>query len=93
MMEDLLGLGRNKPDGQTGRIKEMVRRHFGLSEDTVLMVSELRCHEDGCPDVETVIAVMETGVSPQTLKIAKRMADIQPADIHTLPYRPAPTGY
>lgn len=83
-MDDLLGLGQRKPEGQTRRIKDLVRRHFGLSEDTVLMVSKLRCHEDGCPDVETVIAVLETGTSPRTLKIAKGMTEILPADIHAL---------
>tara|TARA_R110001592_G_scaffold197769_6_gene445808 strand:- start:3121 stop:3270 length:150 start_codon:yes stop_codon:yes gene_type:complete len=45
------------------------------------MVSELRCHEDGCPDIETVIAVM-TGVDQrQSWKIAKPMAQIDEGDV------------
>ena len=49
------------------------------------MVSELRCHEDGCPDVETVIAVMGDAQTSLTWKIAKPMAQVDAGDIAALP--------
>ena len=83
-MDDILGLSRAKPDGSGQRIKELVRKRFGLDEAATLMVSELRCHEDGCPDVETVIAVMGSGRAKLTWKIAKPMAQVDADDIATL---------
>jgi hypothetical protein len=75
-MDDILGLSRPKPAGDAGRIKDMVRQRFGLADDVTLMVSELRCHEDGCPDVETVIAVMAGGAQTESWKISWPMAEV-----------------
>lgn len=83
-MDDILGLSRAKPDGSGPRIKDLVRRHFGLDDAATLMVSELRCHEDGCPDVETVIAVMADARTSLTWKIAKPMAQVDAGDIAAL---------
>ena len=49
---------------------------MGGADDVVIMVSELRCHEDGCPDIETVIAVMTPGEEPAPVKISKPMAEL-----------------
>jgi hypothetical protein len=83
-MDDILGLSRAKSDGSGQRIKDLVREHFALDDGATLMVSELRCHEDGCPDVETVIAVMADGRANLTWKIAKPMAQVGAGDIATL---------
>lgn len=80
-MDDILGLSRGKPDGNAGRIKDLVRTRFGLDDEATLMVSELRCHEDGCPDVETVIAVMGAAADKLTWKISKPMAQVDAGDI------------
>ena len=45
------------------------------------MVSELRCHEEGCPDVETVIALMHEGAEPEKVKIYKPMAELNLEEI------------
>ena len=37
------------------------------------MVSELRCHDEDCPDVETVIALMAGYGEPVKVKIGKPM--------------------
>lgn len=83
-MDDILGLSRARPDGSARRIKDLVRRYFGLDDAVTLMVSELRCHEDGCPDVETVIAVMGDARASPTWKIAKPMAQVDADDIAAL---------
>lgn len=83
-MQDILGLGKPKSTGDAQRIKALVRGRFGVAEDTTVMVSELRCHEDGCPDVETVIALMSGAGQRQSWKIAKPMTEISDGDIAAL---------
>ena len=39
-------------------VKNAVSLHLGLGEDDYVMVTELRCAEESCPPLETVIAVM-----------------------------------
>jgi len=57
---------------------------MNLPESATLIVSELHCHEDGCPDVETVIAVMVPGTERQTWKLGKAMAEIDVGDVADL---------
>lgn len=83
-MDDILGLSRPKPEGHAQRIKTLVRDVLDLPNGATLMVSELHCHEDGCPDVETVIAVMTASDARRTWKLGKAMANVDLADIETL---------
>ncbi len=76
MMDDILGLSAKPQGDHTKRIKDLVRDHWDVAEDTVIMVSELRCHEEGCPDAETVIALMDGAPEPRKVKISKSMADV-----------------
>ena len=47
---------RSRPDRDAVRqIKELISEGFGLPDTTTLSVAELRCHEPGCPPIETVI--------------------------------------
>lgn len=53
---------RKRPDGEAvRRVKTLVAGHFELPETTALSVAELRCHEPGCPPVETVITALHSG--------------------------------
>lgn len=48
-----------KPDlAATRRVKDWTRELLALGDDVTLTVSELRCTEPGCPDVETVIGAL-----------------------------------
>lgn len=60
-MDDLLGMGRPSNAAAVRRIKSWVREAAGLGDDCTVMVSELRCREPGCPEIETVVAVMRAG--------------------------------
>lgn len=80
-MEDILGLSRPKATGDAERIKTLIRQHMKIDGEATLMVSELRCHEDGCPDIETVIALMTGADQRQSWKIAKPMAQIDEGDV------------
>ena len=81
MLNDILGLSTKPKGGHTKRVKDMVRKAWAIPENVIIMVSELRCHEEGCPDVETVIALMHDGVEPQKAKIYKPMAELNLEEI------------
>jgi hypothetical protein len=40
------------------RVKAWAEQALRLSDDSTVMVTELRCSEEGCPPVETIIAVV-----------------------------------
>ena len=82
-MEDILGLSKPPANDATRRVKAWVRDIRGLSEEAVVMVSELKCHEDGCPDVETVVAIMSAGTSNATTKFAKPIERVTREDIES----------
>ena len=81
MLNDIPGLSTKPTGGHTKRVKDMVRRAWSIPENVIIMVSELRCHEEGCPDVETVIALMRDGVEPEKIKIYKPMAELSLEEI------------
>ena len=71
-----------KPDLEViARIKGWARELFGLAEDTTVMVSELRCQEEDCPDVETVIAVLGEPGKARKHKVLKPMAEVTRDDV------------
>ncbi len=51
------------PDA-VARLQTATRALFGLSDDVVVLVTEINCREAGCPDVETVVAVLRAGEKP-----------------------------
>tara|TARA_Y100000589_G_scaffold117300_1_gene111134 strand:+ start:180 stop:431 length:252 start_codon:yes stop_codon:yes gene_type:complete len=69
----------NKPKVKhTQRVKDLVRNIWGIDDNVVIMVSELKCHKDGCPDVETVIALMAEDQNPTKIKIERPVAEVDP---------------
>jgi hypothetical protein len=48
----------------SARLKAETRPLLGLSADVVISVTELACREPGCPDIETIVAVMQVGERP-----------------------------
>lgn len=76
-------LGPRRPSVDTTELKDTVRRLFDLSEDTTVMLSELRCSEPGCPPVETVIAILSAEEKRQ-FKVHKPLREVTTADIESL---------
>ena len=72
---------RPAADPAVARVKRWVEQYMTLPPEAVVMVTELRCHEDGCPDVETVIAVLGPPGVARRHKLAKPAADVTPQDI------------
>jgi hypothetical protein len=60
----------------SSNIKDWTRKLLKLNDQAIVMVSELQCHEEGCPPIETVIAVMETGNEKQMFKIHKAIDEL-----------------
>ena len=78
----------NNPE-VTARVKGWLREVMGLSDDVVVMVTELRCAEDGCPDVETVIAILgEPGIARKH-KLLKPLVEVTRFDVMSLAARGA----
>jgi hypothetical protein len=63
-------------------IRAWISARLQLTTDAVILVSELRCTEPGCPPLETMIAIM-TGKRRQ-FKIHKSLAAISAVDIEAL---------
>ncbi len=80
-MSDFLAMRRGTSVGTTSRIKEWVRREFGLDASVPLLVSELTCSKPGCPPLETSIAILESDREPEEFKVHKALADVTLADV------------
>ncbi len=69
---------------QLVQVKSWVSQAFDLSEDVSVMITQLQCTEEGCPPIETVIAIMETPGKPRQYKIHKPLAEVKQTDIVSL---------
>ena len=67
---------RNRFQAKSADIKIKVREVLDLPEDTAISIAELACQDEGCPDIETVIRVMEPGKSIVTYKVHLPISDI-----------------
>jgi hypothetical protein len=72
-------------------IKNAASLHLGLGEDDYVMVTELRCTEEGCPPLETVIAVLRRDQQKRAYKIHKPIGNITAADLQDLFAGPSPS--
>lgn len=76
---------RKRPDADAVRkVKAFVTERFDLPETTTLAVAELRCHEPGCPPIETVVTARDAEGGTQNWRIAKPVNDITESDVETL---------
>jgi hypothetical protein len=73
---------------QISRIKEWVATQFDLGPDAVVMVSEVRCSEPGCPPLETIIAVLEGCGDRRQAKLHKAVQEIDANDIAGITFGP-----
>lgn len=64
------------------RIKATVRTVLDLPDDVVVSVTELACREPGCPDIETVVAILSAGRKPLTVRFHKSIPDITDGDLN-----------
>lgn len=74
---NLFSPASGRPDAaKVAEVKRWVAEALRLEEGAVVLVSELRCSEPGCPPLETIIAILrESGQRTQT-RIHKSIADL-----------------
>ena len=65
-------------------LKEMFLKKFHLPESSTLSVAELRCHEPGCPPIETVITARMDDGSIKDWRISKPVDKIKQFDLEEL---------
>ncbi len=77
--------GVRKPEGtsgsKAGELRQWVRDTHGIRADVTVMVTEVRCHDVGCPEVETVFAVLYGPGDTRQAKVPKGIAEVTLADI------------
>ena len=81
---DLFIAGTSRSPQKAGEIKTLVARELALGIDATVMVSELACMEEGCPPVETVIAVLRAAAPRVQFRLHRPMAEISAHDIREL---------
>lgn len=69
---------------QLNQIKQWVVDRFQLSDEVTVMVTELQCTEEGCPPLETVIAILEGPGQTRQYKLHKALAEVTPSDVAAL---------
>ena len=80
---------RKRPGAAAARrVKALVAARFDLPETTTLAVAELRCHEAGCPPVETVVTARDVDGYIRDWHLHKPLAEITTADVETLEAHP-----
>ena len=72
---------QRKAPGQGRIVKGWISEHFCLTEDDLVTLAELTCHEPGCPPVETVLTVHQADGRRQSWRVHKLLSEILEADI------------
>ncbi|HEY4048879.1 MAG TPA: hypothetical protein VGM27_18595 [Acidobacteriaceae bacterium] len=69
---------------RANEIKAQVGAALGLDDEATVMVCELACMEEGCPPVETVIAVFRPAMQKIQFRLHRSMAEITTQDIEEM---------
>lgn len=78
----LINASKPRPDRERARqIKEALRNALELDDDSTIMVTELACLEEGCPPIETVLALLRPGTATLQFKVHKPTKDIDTQDL------------
>lgn len=74
-------IGRSKPKtnlNMVRKIKGTLEKALSLPDSATISVTEFACFEEGCPPVETVVALLQAGSSPLQHKFHKPAGEIKP---------------
>ncbi|HZY74219.1 MAG TPA: hypothetical protein VFE22_14020 [Edaphobacter sp.] len=69
---------------RSNEIKAQVAAVLGLDEEATVMISELACMEEGCPPVETIIAVFRPAMEKLQFRLHRPIAEITAHDIEEM---------
>ena len=68
----------------TRKIKTLIQKQFNLSDDTLISLSELSCHEPSCPPKKTIITTRAINGESCIWRIASPISEIKIEDIRKL---------
>ena len=78
----LINTSKRRPNRERVRqIKAALTAALDLSEDATIMVTELECLEEGCPPVETVIALLRSDSPTVQYKVHKSTDELDDNDL------------
>ena len=83
-------IGNSKPKtdlNKVRKIKEALGKTLSVQNNATITVTELTCLEEGCPPVETVVALLKAGSDPLKHKIHKPAAELKAADLTEIAIR------
>ena len=84
----LVGNSKSKTDlNKVRKIKEALGENLSIQNNATITVTELTCLEEGCPPVETVVALLKAGSDPLQHKIHKQTAEFKAADLTEIAIR------
>ncbi len=86
-MRNLFEKNQKKDVAAISTIKHWISEIFNLTKNDTILVTELQCHEEGCPPIETVIVVMREGARKEQYKFHKQIHEINIEDITDLSSR------
>ena len=69
---------------RSNEIKAQVVALLGLGGEATVMVTELACMEEGCPPVETVIAVFRPAMNKLQFRLHRPISEITAHDIEEM---------
>tara|TARA_Y200000002_G_scaffold123230_1_gene101063 strand:+ start:1188 stop:1442 length:255 start_codon:yes stop_codon:yes gene_type:complete len=65
-------------------LKLLISNKYKLSDNTIISIAELSCHEPDCPPIETVITVRYKNGSMKNWRVAKPISEVEETDIYEL---------
>ena len=63
------------------KIKGTLEKALSLPDSATISITELACLEEGCPPVETVVALLQAGSNPLQHKFHKSAGEFKAADL------------
>ena len=63
------------------QIKQILREALDVRDTAIITVNEITCLEEGCPPIETVVAVLQSNSPTLQNKIHKPINDVQADDL------------
>ena len=77
-------IGGSKPKtnlDMVRKIKGTLEKALSLPDSATISITELACLEEGCPPVETVVALLQAGSKPLQHKFHKSAGEFKAADL------------
>ena len=81
---DIFSSRSRRSSERTNEIKAQVAAALGLGEEATVMVSELACMEEGCPPVETIIAVFRPAKDKLQFRLHRPISEITAHDVEEM---------